>query len=279
MTNCVEYNEYKRGERNEAVISTLRPFMAKFADALKYGIVTLILTASAVYGLSQNISTLESQTGYFNADGVTIAEQTAYIDAVNKFRVEWNEATDEQRSDKEYVDDFSERIENYEAVDKTKPLAGHQISPEYVSSIGDAAIMTKNDKGEAVFVSLVKDVEAGKANEVLTDGKQYSLAMSYSAETLTLQGGRVDKAYNAANANFKDNGDLSMRLWLRMGVSLIPIVFLIISLIIQHKKFIITEDYYDMMLEEIDRRKENLQQAASEPTANATVTDLPEAKE
>ena len=139
--------------------------------------------------------------------------------------------------------------------------------------------MTKNDKGEAVFVSLVKDVEAGKANEVLTDGKQYSLAMSYSAETLTLQGGRVDKAYNAANANFKDNGDLSMRLWLRMGVSLIPIVFLIISLIIQHKKFIITEDYYDMMLEEIDRRKENLQQAVSEPTANATVTDLPEAKE
>ena len=70
-----------------------------------------------------------------------------------------------------------------------------------------------------------------------------------------------------------------MRLWLRMGVSLIPIVFLIISLIIQHKKFIITEDYYDMMLEEIDRRKENLQQAVSEPTANATVTDLPEAKE
>ena len=279
MTNCVEYNEYKRGERNEAVISTLRPFMAKFADALKYGIVTLILTASAVYGLSQNISTLESQTGYFNADGVTIAEQTAYIDAINKFRVEWNEATDEQRSDKEYVNDFSARIENYQTADNTKPLAGHQISPEYVSSIGDAAIMTKNDKGEAVFVSLVKDVEAGKANAVLTDGKTYSLAMSYSAETLTLQGGKVDKAYNAANANFKDNGDLSMRLWLRMGVTLIPIVFLIVSLIIQHKKFIITEDYYDMMLEEIDKRNKNLQQATVEPTANATETALPEAKE
>ena len=232
-----------------------------------------------MYGLSQNISTLESQTGYFNADGVTIAEQTAYIDAINKFRVEWNEATDEQRSDKEYVNDFSARIENYQTADNTKPLAGHQISPEYVSSIGDAAIMTKNDKGEAVFVSLVKDVEAGKANAVLTDGKTYSLAMSYSAETLTLQGGKVDKAYNAANANFKDNGDLSMRLWLRMGVTLIPIVFLIVSLIIQHKKFIITEDYYDMMLEEIDKRNKNLQQATVEPTANATETALPEAKE
>ena len=103
--------------------------------------------------------------------------------------------------------------------------------------------------------------------------------MSCSAETLTLQGGKVDKAYNAANANFKDNGDLSMRLWLRMGVTLIPIVFLIVSLIIQHKKFIITEDYYDMMLEEIDKRNKNLQQATVEPTANATETALPEAKE
>ncbi len=64
-----------------------------------------------------------------------------------------------------------------------------------------------------------------------------------------------------------------------MGVTLIPIVFLIVSLIIQHKKFIITEDYYDMMLEEIDKRNKNLQQATVEPTANATETALPEAKE
>ena len=33
MANCVEYNDYKHGERNEAVVSTLRPFMAKFAAA------------------------------------------------------------------------------------------------------------------------------------------------------------------------------------------------------------------------------------------------------
>jgi melibiose permease/lactose/raffinose/galactose permease len=31
MANCVEYNDNKYGERNEAVVSTLRPFMAKFA--------------------------------------------------------------------------------------------------------------------------------------------------------------------------------------------------------------------------------------------------------
>ena len=44
-------------------------------------------------------------------------------------------------------------------------------------------------------------------------------------------------------------------MWLRLGVTLVPIVFIVISLIIQHKKFIITEDYYDMMLVEIDKRR------------------------
>ena len=56
MTNCVEYNEYKQGERNEAVVSTLRPFMVKFASAVQYGVVTLILAVSGIFILSQNIS-------------------------------------------------------------------------------------------------------------------------------------------------------------------------------------------------------------------------------
>ncbi len=70
MTNCVEYNEFKQGERNEAVVSTLRPFMAKFASALQFGIVTLVLAASGVYILSQNISLMESQKDFLkNIDG------------------------------------------------------------------------------------------------------------------------------------------------------------------------------------------------------------------
>lgn len=262
MTNCVEYNEYKCGERNEAVISTLRPFMAKFADALKYGIVTLILTVSLVYGLSQNISTLESQISYFNADGVTVSQQIEYVDAINKFRVEWNNASEEDRADKDFNKEFSAKIENYQAPNSAnKPLAGHQISPDYINSIGDAAIMRIENKGDktlekTTFVSLVKDVELDNANAVLTEGENviYQLSMTYSYET-TDNGNKVIVEYNAANNNFKDKSDLSMRLWLRLGVTLVPIVFIVISLIIQHKKFIITEDYYDMMLVEIDKRR------------------------
>ena len=47
-TNCVEYNEYITGERNEALISTLRPFVAKLSDATKYGIQILVLVLSGV---------------------------------------------------------------------------------------------------------------------------------------------------------------------------------------------------------------------------------------
>ena len=47
-----------------------------------------------------------------------------------------------------------------------------------------------------------------------------------------------------------------MRLWLRAGVTVFPVLMLVASLLIQNKKFIIDEDYYDMMLVEIDKRKQ-----------------------
>lgn len=274
MTNCVEYNEYKRGERNEAVVSTLRPFMAKFADALKYGIVTLILVVSTVYGLSQNISTLESQTSYFNADSMTTEQQVYYIDSVNDLRIEWNKATAEQQSDKAFIDAFTNKIDEYK-IEGTNimPLAGHQISAEYINAIGDIAVMkvTKDESGnvkEKSFLTLVKDIELGKAGETLVkqDNISYAFAVTYTADN--------GVEYNSANINFRDKGiqSTSMRVWLRMGVTLIPIVFIGIALIIQHKKFFITEEYYDKMLDEINKRNQqggNEERADNEQTADA----------
>lgn len=46
-----------------------------------------------------------------------------------------------------------------------------------------------------------------------------------------------------------------MRLWIRIAVTIVPAVFLLLSLLVQNKKFIIDEKYYDMMLEEIEKRK------------------------
>lgn len=235
MTNCVEYNEYKRGERNEAVVSTLRPFMAKFADALKYGIVTLVLTVSAVYGLSQNISTLEVQKGHFDRmENVT--EQNEYLAEVNKYLAEidardlnWDNLSKE---DEKFLSDLTEQMQ-------IGVLEGKQLDAKYVASLGDAAIM-KDGK----FVAFIRDL-----NGVTLEEGEYTLALS---------GKDADgKEFNAANDNFKKESSLSMRLWIRAAVTVVPVLFLLAALIVQRKKFVIDEKYYDMMLEEIEKRKAN----------------------
>ena len=235
MTNCVEYNEYKRGERNEAVVSTLRPLMAKFADALKYGIVTLVLVASLVYGLSQNISTVEAQKGYF--DRMTTTEQVAYLNSINRY-------LDELDSGDVAADALNE------ALSKDEVLKGRQISGEYLAAIGDLAIMEKTADGN-VFVAFVKDYKDGD----LAEGNTYIFLLS----------GEVDgKPFNVANDHFRDKGDLSMRLWIRAAVTVMPMLFLFAALMVQNKKFIIDEDYYDMMMEEINARKGKAEEATEE---------------
>ena len=233
MTNCVEYNEYKRGDRNEAVVSTLRPFMAKFADALKYGIVTLVLTVSAVYGLSQNISTIEAQKGYFDRME-TVAEQKEYLTALNAYRIEWEELN---KDDKAAVENFEKRLES------DKVLGSRQIQSSYISAIGDVAVANKND---GKVIAFVKDIDTNALNN---DGS-YILLISGNVKDNGVE-------FNAANTNFKDESKPSMRVWIRMAVTVVPIFFIGIALLIQHKKFIITEDYYDMMLEEINKRKQS----------------------
>lgn len=230
MTNCVEYNEYKRGERNEAVVSTLRPFMAKFADALKYGIVTLVLTVSMVYGLSQNISTLEVQKGHFDRMETT-AEQVQYIDAVTEYLV----MLDDPSVD---LDEITDLIQNNDA------LKGKQLDGNYLAALGDVAIMKQTAEGTE-FVGYLKDM----SGVALDADSKYVMAISGK------DGSGND--FNAANDNFKAEGDLSMRLWIRMSVTVAPMIFLLLSLLVQNKKFIIDEDYYDMMLSEIEKRKQS----------------------
>jgi melibiose permease/lactose/raffinose/galactose permease len=76
ITNTIEYNEYKTGNRNEAIVFSLRPFVAKFSSALQQGVVTLVLVATGVFALSQNVSELEKQKNVF--DNLTAAQQTTY---------------------------------------------------------------------------------------------------------------------------------------------------------------------------------------------------------
>ena len=228
MTNCVEYNEYKRGERNEAVVSTLRPLMAKFADAMKYGIITLVLVVSAVYGLSQNISTVEAQKGYF--DRMSTAEQVEYLDALGGYLYE--------------LDTGDVALDSLqEALAKDEVLKGRQIDAQYLQAIGDMAII-EHDGDEVRFVAFVRDYPT--LSRTLYDSCTY---------TLELKGEIGGVAFNVANTHFKSRSTTSMRLWLRAAVSVVPMLFLFAALMVQHKKFVIDEQYYDMMMDEINKRK------------------------
>ena len=242
MTNCVEYNEYKRGERNEAVVSTLRPLMAKFADAMKYGIITLVLVVSAVYGLSQNISTVEAQKGYF--DRMTVADQVEYVDAVNLYLDKLPDSTMNKDQYKAALEQLTKEME------KDKALGGRQISGEYLAAIGDVAIVqTKDAEGNALktpkFLGTVKDFDTSLL--IAENQEAYGFLLRYT----NADGDEV----NVANIHFKAESTPSMRLWIRAAVTVVPMLFLFVALIIQHKKFIIDENYYDMMMEEINSRK------------------------
>ncbi|MDD4388685.1 MAG: glycoside-pentoside-hexuronide (GPH):cation symporter [Bacilli bacterium] len=112
ITNTVEYNEYKTTERNESVIFSLRPFMAKMASALQQGLVTAVLVISGIYTLSQNVSSLEKLKFYFDQEEIT--EKAECEPKIREL------LADEEFSDlteQEYLNDVIAQIE-YETIKK-----------------------------------------------------------------------------------------------------------------------------------------------------------------
>lgn len=61
ITNTVEYNEYKTGERKEGLIFSLRPFTAKMGSALMQGIISLVYIIAGVLKVTDRISSLENK--------------------------------------------------------------------------------------------------------------------------------------------------------------------------------------------------------------------------
>lgn len=89
ITNTVEYNEWKTGERKEGVVFAARPFSAKISNALTVLIVFLTLSAGGIYDISNKISEFEvkgnlpvTDPGYLTSADVLINAQAA-IDGAN----------------------------------------------------------------------------------------------------------------------------------------------------------------------------------------------------
>jgi Na+/melibiose symporter-like transporter len=117
LTNTIEYNEYKTGERREGVIFSLRPFMAKFASAVTQLIITGILIFSGIYALTENVSILETQKNDFESKYIhgTLAGQAEYLDNLGKHQVIFDQELQEKLNEIEGKE-FASELEKQQAI-------------------------------------------------------------------------------------------------------------------------------------------------------------------
>jgi Na+/melibiose symporter-like transporter len=235
MANCVEYNDYKYGERNEAVVSTLRPFMAKFAAAMHTLIVTLVLAISGTFLLSQSISTLETQRDFFEKHNA--ADQAYYITQVQNYLKEYEGLTAGTAEYKAAAATVGEEIAEDNLVSK------FQLDPEYVPALSDAMVILTTADGNEEELGRLGSFDATTISAA--DG-------TYSIKIDDLKSGDE----SAANIHFRDQRTLTMRVWVRLAATMLPALMLVISIWIQKKKFFIDEEFYDHMIRDIDSRKD-----------------------
>ena len=79
ILNTVEYNEYKNGERDDAIIASVRPFLTKLASAIVVGITSLTYIIFDVNDFTNLISDLETQA---STGLITEAEKLTQIEGI-----------------------------------------------------------------------------------------------------------------------------------------------------------------------------------------------------
>ncbi len=228
--NCVEYNEYKTGNREEAIVSTMRPLIVKFADALKYVIITVVLTASGIYFLTQNIAALENQVSFFNAS--TETEQIVYVDTLQGYFTEIDGLDTDSPEYETIIDRIQSELDNDPIMEKFR------IDATRLHVLEDTRIYENG-------------VEIGLLSEIDPNAMD-----SDNVYTLVIIGEDTDGTpFNLGNENLRDNMNLAGRIALRMVATVLPAAFIIISMLIQKKKFVIDEKFYNEMVSEIEKRK------------------------
>ena len=232
LTNTIEYNEYKTGERNESVVFSLRPFITKFASALQQGIVTLVLVATAIYGLSQNVSSLEAEKNKF--DGMTAENQEIFV---NEMIAEIPQLS----SIEEQIQFLENEIDEGKYKGEEKALKEDQI----------------NDlQAERVLLSTIKD-DTLKINVIDSNGNKKIIDF----DEVVFEDGKTYQLIitDAADSSFKDEATPTMKWGLRVTITLVPIIMLIACYLVIKLKFIIDEKKYNEMQEVIQKNRKQKQ--------------------
>lgn len=263
LTNCVEYNEYTTGERNEAVISSVRPLLVKFGSAVKSLFTMLILFASGLYVLSQNISNLETQSSLFNKK---VAGDVQDVDTMKKYTDKINYYSDliSQGKSTDFIDDEIGSLSSDDVIVEM------QTSGEYIDVYENMYILryanyTENGSTKKVLEAAkqIKAIEADE-NYFIKSGMvnvgtnvynvEYTYEASFKFNDVDIYGNSFD--VNEGTAVYVAKRSPKNQIILRVCVTVLPILIIFGSFYIQRHQFIIDEKYYDMMVTEIAKRKE-----------------------
>jgi len=248
MNNCVEYNEYITGERNESVVTTMRPLIVKFGDAIKYLAVTLALVGSGLYDVQQNVAAIENEKSTFGE----------YVFKASSTK------TSAERA-KQYIEGYFDIVEatttkeKEEIVDNNIALYECKFDIQYTEAYGKMYLLElSSDK---------KNVENGwKINEMtstddIDENHYYQIVISPTNDYKYEVEKKVnddDVIYNnAADEIYATNTKLSTRITLRLVGIVLPCLLMFLCMIIQRKKFIIDEKFYEeLLLKNAERAKE-----------------------
>jgi uncharacterized membrane protein YhdT len=178
---------------------------------------------------------MESQKSFL--DGIdTSTEQIAYIESVQTYVAKYNASTDKDAA----AEEIAKQIEN-------DGMSKYQIKAEQVKALGDCVIYRTAvvDGKEKEPVKLGRWEDVTNAQLLQDSGNtKYIYTMEIYKEN----------SFNAANVNFKDQGTIGMRLWLRVAVCGLPILLIALALLVQNRKFKIDEKYYQHMLKVLEDR-------------------------
>jgi melibiose permease/lactose/raffinose/galactose permease len=79
ILNTVEYNEYKQGKREEAIIASLRPFLTKLSSAIVIMITSLTYISFGITSITNQISSLENAAA---SGAISDAEKLSSIETL-----------------------------------------------------------------------------------------------------------------------------------------------------------------------------------------------------
>jgi hypothetical protein len=83
--------------------------------------------------------------------------------------------------------------------------------------------------------------------------ESYTYEASFVFDYYDENGNKV--SVNIANDVYRESRSLDTRIFLRVMVTVLPIIIALLSYYIQNKKFIVNEEYYDNTIKEIENRK------------------------